>query len=65
MRVSIKSKVVNIKLQCYLITGWMDLYDIFIETHVILLNFPALEIKLLSALKWHSAVGTILFPLSK
>lgn len=45
MRVSIKSKVVNIKLQCYLITGWMDLYDIFIETHVILLNFPALEIK--------------------
>lgn len=45
MRVSIKSKVVNIKLQCYLITDWMDLYDIFIETHVILLNFPALEIK--------------------
>ena len=45
MRVSIKSKVVNIKLQCYLITGWTDLYDIFIETHVILLNFPALEIK--------------------
>lgn len=45
MRVSIKSKVVNIKLQCYLITGWMDFYDIFIETHVILLNFPALEIK--------------------